>query len=166
MRAARRIGRRRVKWPRRRPRLRRVRVRRCLYRWRQNLRWWLCGLAKVVSGNTPVWWEGRPKQQCEDPLLDLWGGGQSEAELNKRVLAGLGELLRSVTSSPPARREDGARGQQTQLRRRQQGQKNRRTKRRDKRDNSTMPTEINSNDFGPFLYLIRRIRIEFCRRGN
>ena len=41
-----RIGRRRVKWPRRRPRLRRVRVRRCLYRW-------VVWTREVVSGNTP-----------------------------------------------------------------------------------------------------------------
>ena len=46
-----------------------------------------------------VWWEGPPKQQCEDRLPDLRGGGHSEAELNKRLLAGLRELLRSVTSS-------------------------------------------------------------------
>ena len=58
-----------------------------------------------------------PKQQCEDSLPDLWGGGQSEAELNTRLLAGLGEILRFVISSPPARREGGARGQQTQLQR-------------------------------------------------
>ena len=37
VRAARRIGRRRVKWPRRRPRYPRMRVRRCVYRWRMIL---------------------------------------------------------------------------------------------------------------------------------
>ena len=69
---------------------------------------WLCRLAKLSCG--PLRLVGRtPKQQCEDPLPDLWGGGQSEAELNKRLLAGLGELLRSVTSSPLARREEGVR---------------------------------------------------------
>ena len=122
VRAARRIGRRRVKWPRRRPRLRRVRVRRCLYRW------WLCGLAKLSLGTLRL--VGRtPKHKCEDPLFDLWGGGQSEAELNKR-------LFRSLTSSPPARRDEGARGQQTQLQRHQQGKKNRRAKRKAARDDS------------------------------
>ena len=77
-----------------------------------------------------------PKQQCEDPLPDLWGGGQSEAELNKRLLGGLGELLRPVTSSLPACREEGARDQQTQSQRLQQGKKNRRAKRKAERDNS------------------------------
>ena len=63
-----------------------------------------------------------PKQQCEDPLPDLWGGGQSEAELNKRLLA--------------ARREEGARDQEAQAQRHQQGKKNRRAKRKAERDNS------------------------------
>ena len=135
VRAARRIGRRRVKWPRRRPRLRRVRVRRCLYRWWQNLRWSLCGLAKLSLGTLRL--VGRtPKQPCEDLLPDLWRGGQSETELSKRLLAGVGEFLRSVTSSPPARLEDGARDQQTQLQRHQQEKKNRRAKRKAERDNS------------------------------
>ena len=48
----------------------------------------------------------------------------------------LGEILRSVTSSLPARREEGARDQQTQLQRHQQGKKNRRAKRKAERDNS------------------------------
>ena len=77
-----------------------------------------------------------PKQQCEDPLPDLWGGGQSEAELNKRLLAGLGAFLRSVTSSPPARREEGVRDKQAQSQRHQQGKKNPRAKRKAERDNS------------------------------
>ena len=112
-----------------------MRVGSCLYRWRQNLRWWLSGLAKLSCGSLrPV---GRTtEQQCEDPLPDLWGGGQSEEELNKRLLAGLGELLRSVTSSHPARREDGARDKQEQPQRHQQGKKNRRAKRKAERDNS------------------------------
>ena len=43
---------------------------------------------KVVLGTLRL--VGRtPKQQCEDPLPDLWKGVQSEAELNKRLLAGL-----------------------------------------------------------------------------
>ena len=77
-----------------------------------------------------------PRQQCEGPLPDLRRGGQSEAELNKRLLAGLCELLRSVTSSPPARREEGARDQQTQSQRHQQGKKNRRARRKAERDTS------------------------------
>ena len=56
--------------------------------------------------------------------------------MNKRLSAGLGELLRSVTSSLLARREDGARGQQAQSQRHQQGKKNRRAKREAERDNS------------------------------
>ena len=122
VRAARRIGRRRVKCPRRRPRYPRMRVRRCVYRWRMILSWWICWLAKLSCGSLRV--VGKtPNQQCEDPLPDLWGGGQSEAELNKRLLAGLRELLRSVTSSLPARREEGVRDQQTQPQRHQQGKK-------------------------------------------
>ena len=68
--AARRTGRRRVKWPRRRPRYPRVRVRRCVYHWRMILSWWICWLAKLSCGSLrPV---GRtPTQQCEDPLVDL-----------------------------------------------------------------------------------------------
>ena len=135
VRAARRIGRRRVKWRRRRLRHPRMRVRRWVYRWRMILSWWICWLAKLSCGSLrPV---GRtPKQQCEDLLSDLWGGGQSGAELNKRLLPGLGELLRSVTSSPPARREEGARDQQAQPQRHQQGKKYRRAKRKAERDNS------------------------------
>ena len=56
--------------------------------------------------------------------------------MNKRLWAGLGELLRSVISSPPARREEGARGQQAQSQRHQQGKKNRRARRKAERDNS------------------------------
>ena len=65
VRAARRIGRRRVKWPRRRQRYPRM-ARRSVYRWRMILSWWLCWLAKLSCGSLrPV---GRtPKQQCEDP---------------------------------------------------------------------------------------------------
>ena len=92
-----------------------------------------------------VWWEGRPNSSAKTASLlcgdgEGQGGGgrgvQSEAELNKRLLARLGDLLRSVTASPPARREDGARCQQTQLQRHQEGQKNRRGKRKSERDNS------------------------------
>ena len=43
--------------------------------------------------------------------------------MNKKLLAGLGELLRSVTSSLPARREEGARDQQTQSKGDQQERK-------------------------------------------
>ena len=112
VRAARRIGRRRVKWPRRRPQHPRMRVRKCLYRWRMILSWWICWLAKLSCGSLrPV--RRKPKQQCEDPLPYLWGRGQSEAELKKRLFAALGELLRSVTSSPPARGEEGTRDQQS-----------------------------------------------------
>ena len=134
VRAARRIGRRRVKWPRRRPRHPRMRERRCVYRCAHDFEW-MCWLAKLSCGSLrPV---GKtPKQQCENPLPDLREGGQSEAELNKRLLAGLGELLRSVTSSPPARREEGVRDQQAQPQRHQQGKKNRRAKRKAERDNS------------------------------
>ena len=82
VRAARRIGRRRVKWPRRRPRHPRMRVRRCVYRWRMILSWWICWLAKLSCGSLRL--VGRtPKQQCEEPLPDVWGGGQSEAELKR-----------------------------------------------------------------------------------
>ena len=125
--SARRIGRRRVKWPRRRPRYPRERIRRCVYRWCMIRSWWICWLAKLSCGALrPV---GRtPKQQCEDLLPDLWGGCQSEAESKKRLLAGHGELLRSVTSSLPARREEGVRDQQTQPQRDLQGKKNRRAK--------------------------------------
>ena len=56
--------------------------------------------------------------------------------MTKRVLAGLGELFRSVTSSLPARRKEGARDQQTQSQRLQQGKRNRRAKRKAERDNS------------------------------
>ena len=106
-----------------------------MYRWRMILSWWICWLAKLSCGSLrPV--ERTPKQQCEDPLPDSSGGGQSKAELNKRLLAGLGELFRSVTSSLPARREEGARDQQTQSQRLQQGKKNRRAKRKAERDNS------------------------------
>ena len=68
VRAARRIGRRRVKWPRRRPRHPRTRVRRCLYRWRMILSWWLCRLAKLSCGSLRLV-RRTPKQQCEDPSL-------------------------------------------------------------------------------------------------
>ena len=135
VRAARRIAKRRVKWPRRRPRHPRMRVRRCVFRWRMILSWWIGWLTKLSCGSLRLV-ERTPKQQCEDLLSDLWGGGQSEAELNKRLLAGLGELLRSVTSSPPARREEGVRDQQAQSQRHQQGKKNRRAKRKAERDNS------------------------------
>ena len=39
----------------------------------KNVSWWLCWLAKLSCGSLrPV---GRtPKQLCEDPLADLWGG--------------------------------------------------------------------------------------------
>ena len=90
---------------------------------------------KVVLWITPS--GGKDAQTTvRRPLLDLWVGGQSEAELNKRLLAGLGELLRSVTSSLPACREVDVRDQQTQPQRHQQGKKNRRTKRKAERDNS------------------------------
>ena len=56
--------------------------------------------------------------------------------MNKRLLAGLGELFRSVTSSFLARREEGVWDQQTQSQRHQQGKKNRRAKRKAERDNS------------------------------
>ena len=135
VRAARRIGRRRAKWHRLRPRYPRMRVRRCVYRWCMILSWWICWLAKLSCGSLRL--VGRTsKQQCEDLLPDLWWGGQSEAELNKPSLAGLGELLRSVTWNPPARREDGVRDQQTQPQRHQQRKKNRRAKRKTERDNS------------------------------
>ena len=52
-RAARRIGRRRVEWPRRGPRLPRMRVRKCLFRWRMFLSWWICWLAKLSCGSLP-----------------------------------------------------------------------------------------------------------------
>ena len=101
VRAAQRIDRRRVKWPRRRPRHSRMRVRRCFFRWRMFLSRRICWLAKLSCGSVRlVGWT--PKQQCEDSLPDLWGAGQSEAELNKRLLPGLGELLRSVTSTRSA----------------------------------------------------------------
>ena len=45
-------------------------------------------------------------------------------------------LLRSVTSSLPARREEGVRDQQAQSQRHQQGKENRRAKRKAERDNS------------------------------
>ena len=56
--------------------------------------------------------------------------------MNKRLLAGLGELLRSVTSSLPAHRVEGARDQQTHSQRLQRGKKNRRAKRKAEPDNS------------------------------
>ena len=85
VRAARRTGRRRVKWPPRRPRYPRMGVRRCVYRWRMILSWWICLLAKLSCGSLRL--VGRtPKQQCEDLHPDLWGGGQSEADLNKRLM--------------------------------------------------------------------------------
>ena len=56
--------------------------------------------------------------------------------MNNRLLARLGELLRSVTPSPPARREGAARDQQAQSQRPQQGKTNRRGKRKAERDNS------------------------------
>ena len=52
------------------------------------------------------------------------------AEVNKRLLAGLGELLRSVTSSLPARGEEGVRDQRAQS--------HRRAKRKAERDNSLL----------------------------
>ena len=106
-----------------------------LFRWRMILSWWLCWLAKSSCGSLRL--VGRtPKQQCEDAFPDLVG--QSEAELNKRLWAGLGELLRSVTSSTPscASRGGCARGQQTQSQRHPHGQKNRRAKSKDEHDNS------------------------------
>ena len=33
-------------------------------------------------------------------------------------------------------------------------------------DGILFPAEMKSNDFGPFLEIISRIRFEFCRRGN
>ena len=107
VRAARQIGRQRVKWPRH-PRMR---VRRCVFRWRMILSWWICWLAKLSWGSLrPV---GRtPRQQCEDPPSRTCGEVVNlKSELNKRLLAGLGELLRSVTSSLPAPRERVARDQ-------------------------------------------------------
>ena len=90
---------------------------------------------KVVLWNTPS--GGKDAQTAVGkPLPGSVGGGQSEAEVNKRLLTGLGELHLSVTSSPPPRREEGARGQQTQPQRHQQGQTNRRAKRKAERDNS------------------------------
>ena len=85
VRAARRTGRRRVKWPRRRPRHPRMRVRRLMFRWRMILSWWMCWLAKLSCGSLRL--VGRtPTQQREDPLPALWGGGQSEAEVNKTMV--------------------------------------------------------------------------------
>ena len=70
VRAARRTGRRRVKWPRRTPRHPRVGVRKCLFCWRMILSWWMCWLAKLSCGSLRQL--GRTlKQQCEDPLPDL-----------------------------------------------------------------------------------------------
>ena len=90
---------------------------------------------KVVLWITPS--GGKDAQTAvRRPPPDLWQKVQSEAELNKRLLAELGEVFRSVTSSPPARCEEGARDQQAQAQRLQEGKKNRPSKRKAERDDS------------------------------
>ena len=55
----------------------------CVYRWRMILSWWICWLAKLSCGSLrPVVKDGQTALRRTHP--DLWGGGQSEADLNKR----------------------------------------------------------------------------------
>ena len=74
---------------------------------------------KVVLWITPSCGKDAQAAVRRPPPGPCGEGVKSVAELNKRLLAGLGELLRSVTSSPLARREEGARGQQTKSQRHQ-----------------------------------------------